>query len=239
MSIYDPLYHGFHVPVVVQAALLAIVLLLVAGMVVRRQLAGAGGGIVPDEGVTLRNLFEVLVDALAGMARDLMGDDWRRYFPIVGSIFVFVLLSNLMGLIPGAGGATSDTNTTSAWAIISFAVYNYIGIKTHGFGYIKQFMGPALFDVTIGGKKYHVRPIAPIMLPLEILLHLARIATLSIRLLANMFADHTVVAVWLSLIPIGIPAIFMGLGLVIAFLQAFVFALLTMIYINMAQAEAH
>jgi len=239
MSIYTPLYEAFHVQVVYQAAALATVLLLAAGLIVKRQLASAGGGVIPDEGVTLRNLVEVLLDALAGMARDLMGDEWRSYFPIVGAIFVFVFLSNLMGLVPGVGGATSDVNTTTAWAIISFVVYNYVGIKTHGFWYINQFMGPSLFDMTIGGKKIHVRPLAPFMLILEIPLHVARIATLSIRLLANMFADHTVVAVWLSLVPIAVPAVFMGLGLVIAFLQAFVFALLTMIYINMAQAEAH
>jgi len=239
MSIYGPLHDSFHVPVVVQAAALAAVLLFVAGLVVRRQLAGAGGGVVPDEGVTLRNFTEVLIDGLAGMARDLMGENWRSYFPLVGSIFVFVLLSNVMGLVPGVGGATSDVNTTTAWAIISFLVYNFIGIKEHGWHYVYQFMGPVLWRPTIGGKTYHVRALAPLMFPLELLLHVARIATLSIRLLANMFADHTVVSVWLSLVPIAIPAIFMGLGLVIAFLQAFVFALLTMIYINMAQAEAH
>ena len=100
-------------------------------------------------------------------------------------------------------------------------------------------MGPVLWQPTIGGKHYHVRVLAPFMLILEIPLHLARILTLGIRLAANMFADHTVVAVWLTLVPVVIPAVFMGLGLLIAFLQAFVFALLTMVYINMAQAEAH
>ena len=239
MSIYGLLHEAYEVPHVVQAAVLAIVLLMAGSLVVRRQLAVAGGGVVPDEGVSLRNTVEVLVDALVGMARDLMGDDWRRYFPVVGSIFVFVFLSNLLGLVPGVGGATSDVNTTTAWAIISFLVYNYIGIKTHGWKYIYQFMGPVLWHAKIGGKEYHVRVLAPFMLLLEIPLHLARVATLSIRLLANMFADHTVVTVWLGLVPPLVPAIFMGLGLVIAFLQAFVFALLTMIYIGLALDEPH
>jgi F-type H+-transporting ATPase subunit a len=206
---------------------------------VRRQLRAANGGAIPDEGVSLRNVVEVVVGALVDMARDLMGEEWRRYFPLVGAIFVFILISNLMGLVPGVGGATSNVNTTTAWAIISFGIYNYVGVKTHGVWYINQFMGPSFFDVKLFGKTFHVRPLFFFFLPLEIFLHLARIGTLSIRLLANMFADHTVVGVWLTLVPIAVPAIFMGLGVVIACLQAFVFSLLTMIYINLAQAEAH
>jgi F-type H+-transporting ATPase subunit a len=145
----------------------------------------------------------------------------------------------VMGLVPGVGGATSDVNTTTAWAIISFLVYNYVGIREHGFWYINQFLGPSFFSVTLFGLKIHVRPLAPLFLPLEIFLHLARILTLSVRLLANMFADHTIVLVWVGLVPVAIPAIFMGLGLLVAFLQAFVFSLLTMVYIGMALEEAH
>ena len=239
MNIYEPLEHAFHIPWVYQAATVAIGLLLVAGVVLRRQIVAAGGGVVPDEGVTLRNVMEVLVDALANLARDVIGEDWRRYFPLVGTIFLFILVSNLLGLVPGLGGATSSINTTTAWALISFAVYNGVGIQKHGFGYIKQFMGPALFDVTLFGRTYHVRPMAPFFLPLDISLHLARVGTLSIRLLANMFADHQVVAVWITLVPLAIPAVFMGLGMLIAVLQAFVFSLLTMIYISMALEDAH
>ena len=227
------------IPWVVQASVLSGVVLLGAGLVVRRQIAASDGGVLPDEGVTLRNVFEVIVDGLASMARDTMGDEWRRYFPVVGTIFGFVLVSNLMGLIPFFAGATSDINTTAAWAIISFAVYNYVGIRTHGFWYINQFLGPSFFETTLFGKHVHVRLLAPIFLVLEVPLHLARILTLALRLLANMFADHTVVGVWLGLVPIAVPAIFMALGLLVACLQAFVFSLLTMIYIGSALEEPH
>ena len=237
MNIFSFLEH--QIPWVVQAALLSGALLVLTGLGVRRQIAAAGGGVVPDEGVTLRNIFEVLVDGLASMARDTMGDEWRRYFPIVGTIFVFILFSNLMGLVPGFKGSTSDVNVTAAWAIISFAVYNYVGIKTHGIWYINQFLGPSFFEMTIMGKHVHVRLLAPVFLILEVPLHFARILTLALRLLANMFADHTVVTVWLGLVPIAIPAIFMGLGVLVACLQAFVFSLLTMIYIGSALEEAH
>ena len=179
------------------------------------------------------------VEGLAGLARDTMGEQWRRYFPLVGTIFLFILVANVMGLVPGLGGSTSDINTTVAWAIISFIAYNVVGIRTHGFWYINQFMGPSFFEVHLFGRHIHVRPLAPLFLPLEILLHFARIVTLAVRLLANMFADHTVVAVWITLVPIAIPALFMGLGLLVAVLQAFVFSLLTMIYIGQALEEPH
>ncbi len=239
MNIYAPLEHAFHIPWVLQASVLAAGLLMLGGLVLRRQIALADGGIVPDEGVTLRNVTEVVVDALASLARDIMGEDWRTYFPLVGTMFVFILVSNLMGLVPGLGGATSDVNTTTAWAVISFGFYNWVGIRKHGFWYVNQFMGPSFFEVKLFGRHIHVRPLAPFFLPLDIFLHLARILTLSVRLLANMFADHTVVAVWIGLLPVAIPAVFMALGLVVACLQAFVFSLLTMIYIGLAMEEPH
>jgi F-type H+-transporting ATPase subunit a len=130
-------------------------------------------------------------------------------------------------------------NTAAAWALISFATYNYVGIRHHGWKYVYQFMGPALLNLNIGGKDYHVRILTPIFFPLELVLHVARIITLTVRLIANMFADHAVVGVWIGIVPIVIPAIFMGLGLFVAFLQAFVFALLTMIYIGQALGEPH
>jgi F-type H+-transporting ATPase subunit a len=237
--IYHFLEEAFDIPWVLQASLLAGALLLGAGVVIRRQIAAAAGGVLPDEGVTIRNVFEVVVDALSAMARDTMGDEWRRYFPVVATIFTFILIANLMNLVPGVGGPTIDINTTAAWAIISFLVYNFVGIRTHGFWYVNQFLGPSFFEVTLFGRKIHVRLLFWFFAPLEVILHLARILTLAVRLLANMFADHTVVSVWIGLVPVVVPAIFMGLGLLVAVLQAFVFALLSMIYIGMALAEPH
>ncbi len=236
-SIYAPLESV--VSVVFQQVALAVILLGGAALSVKRKLAGKDGGVLPDEGVTLRNMIEVIVIQLAELSRDIMGEDWRKHFPLIGTIFFFVLISNLMGLVPGVGGATANVNTTAAWGIISFTYYNYVGIRIHGFKYIYQFMGPALMNVKLGKTTYHVRPLTPFFLPLEIVLHLARILTLAVRLLANMYADHKVVAVWISLVPFAIPAVFMGLGLMVCFLQAVVFALLTMIYIGSASQEPH
>jgi len=237
------IFHWFegvtHVPWVIQAALLAGVLLMLGGLAVRRRLATSDGGVLPDEGFTIRNLLEVLVEWLAGLARDRMGPEWRKYFPLVATMFFFILVSNLMGLIPGFDGSTSDANTTWAWAIMSWVFYTAIGFAKHKHQYLVKFMGPSFFEKEIFGRTVHFRLLIPIFTPLELVLDLARMLTLAVRLLANMFADHTVIAVWLSLVPVVVPAVFMGLGVVICFMQAFVFALLTMIYIGLALEEPH
>lgn len=225
MNIYAPLEHA-GIPWVIQASILAAGLLLFLGWQVRRSLAASGGGLIPDEGVTVRNVLEAMVEGLAHLARENMGPEYRRWFPFVATIFFFILVSNLLGLLPFFEGATSDVNTTTAWAIISFGLYNYVGIRAHGWRYVKQFLGP-------------MPALAPVFLILEPPLHVARIVTLSVRLLANMFADHTIIAVWLGLVPFAIPALFLGLGLIVSVLQAFVFALLTMVYIGLALEESH
>ena len=238
MNLYRIL--GDQILPVYQATALVLIILFAAGLVVRRRLATTEAGLLPDEGFSIRNVFEILVEMMADQGRSIIGEGYRSYFPLVGTIFFFILIGNIMGLVPGLGEpATGNVNTAAAWAIISFTTYNYVGIKKHGFNYISHFMGPAFWQPTIGGKTYHVRVLMPIFLPLEILLHFARVITLTVRLVANMFADHAVVVVWISLVPIVVPAVFLGLGLFVAFLQAFVFALLTMIYIGLALDEPH
>jgi F-type H+-transporting ATPase subunit a len=239
VNVFTYLEHATGLPWVISSALFASALLLVSGLVVRARLTAAQGGLVPDAGFTLRNVFELLMEMLKGLAEQNMGHHWRKYFPIIGTLFFFILISNLLGLIPGFAGATSSADTTWAWAAISFVAHQYVGIREHGFGYIKHFLGPSLFDVNIGGRKIHVRLLAPLYGLIEILSHLSRMFTLAVRLLANMFADHTVVGVWLLLVPAVVPAVFMGLGVLVAFLQAYVFALLSMIYIGLALEEAH
>ena len=142
MSIYGFL-EPVGIPVVIQAALLATIILVLTGLLLKRQLAiAADEGVVPDDGVSLRNVLELLVDAMAGLARDNMGDEWRRWFPLVGTIFFFILVSNLLGLFPGLGGATSYVETTTGWAIITVVVAEFVGMRKHGFVYIKHFLGP-------------------------------------------------------------------------------------------------
>ena len=217
------------------SVLFSAALVVGTGLLVRRQLAASNGGVIPEDGFSFRNAIEMLVEMLVGLARDNMGPKWRSYFPLIGTIFLFILFSNWFGLIPGIDGATSDANTTWAWALISFVAHQYVGIKEHGFGYLNHFMGPVLFEV--GG--FHVRPLAPLYAVIELIGHISRVFTLAVRLLANMFADHTVVGVWLTLVPFVVPAVFMGMGVLVAFLQAYVFAMLSMIYIGLALEEDH
>lgn len=238
MSIYGPL-EQIGIPVVIQSALLAALLLLVTGVAVRRHLGTlTDSGLVPDEGVTLRNLLELGVGTIADLAKDVIGDEYRRFMGLLLTLFTFVLVSNFLGLIPAVGGATSFADTTWAWAVISFGVYNFVGIQKHGIRYVLQFCGPS-FDIPVGGKKIHFPLMFWFFVPLEILLHLARMLTLSIRLLANMFADHLLIGLWLTMLPFLVPTIFLGLGSVVAVVQAFVFTLLTMTYIGMALDEPH
>jgi F-type H+-transporting ATPase subunit a len=232
MNVFHELAHLLHTEWIYLSALTAAGLLILAGLSVRRAVGGENGGVMPEEGLSIRNVIEVIIEGLGDLGESTIGPEWRKYFPVVGTIFFFVLVSNFMSLIPGFLGSTGDSNVTFAWAILSFVVYNYVGIKQHGFKYIQQFQGPAL------GEK-HIRLMTPIFLPLELLLHAARILTLGIRLLANMFADHKVIVIFLGMVPFAIPAIFMGLGMVVSLLQAFVFALLTMIYIGQALEEPH
>jgi F-type H+-transporting ATPase subunit a len=239
MNLFETIAHEISVEWAYLSVLFAAGLLILGSLSVRKSIAAEHGGVVPDEGVTIRNIVEVIIEALGDLGETTIGPEWRRYFPVVGTIFFFVLISNLMSLVPGLLGSTSDANVTFAWATISFLVYNYVGIAKHKWKYIYQFMGPALLNKEIGGTTYHIRVLAPFFLPLEIVLHLARILTLGIRLLANMFADHQVIVIWLGLMPGLVPAVFMGLGMLVCFLQAFVFALLTMIYIGQALEEPH
>ncbi len=234
-SITSPHAVALFVRVLIAAGLLA-----AAGFVIRNRIAATNGGVIPDEGLSLRNVFEVIVEGLVSLARETMGPEWRRWFPFVGAMFFFILISNLMGLIPGVGGATSDVNAAGAWAVISYGLYNYVGIRQHGLKhYLIKYMGPSFYTWHVGGRHIHVRALFWLFFPLETVLDAARMVTLTIRLIANMFADHAVVGVFLLLVPPFVPAIFLGLGILVACLQAFVFSLLTMIYINLALQEAH
>ena len=239
MNIFASLEHATQIPWVFWSSFFTIALLLGTGALVRSRLAAANGGVIPDDGFSVRNLLEMLMEMLSGLARENMGPKWKTYFPMIGAIFLFILVSNLVGLIPSIDGATSSSSTTWAWAIISFVVHQYVGIREHGWSYINHFLGPSLYDLKVGDNTYHLRLLAPLYAPIELLSHLSRVFTLAVRLLANMFADHTVVAVWVGLVPVVVPAIFMGLGVLVSFLQAYVFAMLSMIYIGLALEEAH
>jgi len=173
-----------------------------------------------------QNFFEVIVGGLENFIVDIMGPEGKHYLTLIGSLFLFILVCNLLGLIPGFDSPTANINTTLALALVSFSATHYVGVKRHGFGYIKHFMGP-------------MPALIPLMLPIEIISHFARVMSLTFRLFGNMVAKHKLLLVLALLSPYIAPVPILGLGLLVAFVQAGVFTLLTMLYISGSIEEAH
>lgn len=204
----------------------AVVSLLVVILAILGRLALSSSNIAPEGRLSLKGFFEVVLEFIIGLVKMVMGERGFIYVPLLGSLFIFILLNNLMGLVPGMTPATDNINTTLAIGIFAFVVYNFLGLREHGWGYLKHFLGPFLL-------------LAPLMLPIELVSHLVRPASLGLRLFGNMTGDHAVLGIFLDLVPIGVPVIFYFLGAFVSFIQAFVFTLLTMLYISMATAHEH
>jgi F-type H+-transporting ATPase subunit a len=174
----------------------------------------------------IQNLLETIVGGLENFIVDIMGPEGRHYLSLIGTLFLFILVCNLEGLIPGFDSPTANINTTLALALVTFTATHYIGIKRHGFAYIKHFMGP-------------LWALAPLMLPIELISHFARVMSLTFRLFGNMVAKHKLLLVLALLAPYIAPVPILGLGLLVAFVQALVFTLLTMLYLSGSVEEAH
>jgi F-type H+-transporting ATPase subunit a len=174
-----------------------------------------------------QHIAEMIHEFIGGQAEQVIGHGYQKYQAYVTCIFLFVLLNNLSGLIPGIDAPTTSIMVTLGLAVPTFLYYNYHGIREQGvIGYLKHFCGPVWW-------------MAWLIFPIEIVSHLARVMSLSVRLYANMFAGDLVTMVFFSLIPVGIPVIFLGLHLFVSLIQAFVFMLLTMIYLSLAVAHEH
>lgn len=173
------------------------------------------------------NLLSAILDFWRNVANSLMPEEEaKKHLPFVFSLFVFILTMNLMGLIPGFMPPTMNINTNIGLAIFSFLYYNYWGFKHHGLGYIKHFLGPFL-------------PIAFLYFPIEIISHTFRIVSLSVRLAGNMTGDHTVLEIFTHLTYVVVPVAFLVLGTIVSLVQAFVFSILSLIYIALAIGEEH
>ncbi|WP_420236652.1 F0F1 ATP synthase subunit A [Telmatobacter bradus] len=174
----------------------------------------------------VQQVAEMLHEFIGGQAEPILGHDASHFQAFCTCIFLFVLLNNLLGLIPGVPAPTTSPVVPLGLAVPTFLLYNFMGFKRNGFGYIKQFCGP-------------MPALTPLMFPIEVVSHLARVMSLTIRLYANMFAGDLVTLVFFSLIPVAIPCVFLGLHLFVSIVQAFVFTLLAMIYLSLAVAHEH
>lgn len=207
-------------------ALLVMVGLLLFAIRARQQLASATDAVVPDQGFSARNIAEVVTEFITNLSESVIGHDGPKYVPLFGSLFVFILGSNLIGLIPGFTPPTDNFNVTLALGVVSFVAYNFYGVQAHGVAYLKQFMGPLLL-------------LAPLMIVVELFSHLFRPASLAIRLYGNMFADHLLLGIFTDLTKLFIPVIFYLLGTFVSLVQALVFTLLTMVYVGLAISHDH
>lgn len=174
----------------------------------------------------VQNVMEVVIGALDNLLIETMGPHGKAYFPLIATLGLFILTSNLIGLIPGFESPTSNLNTTVSMALCVFFMTHIVGVKIHGAKYLKQFMGPVWW-------------LTPLMMPIEIVSHLSRPLSLSVRLFGNIQGGHIVLAVLFILVPLLVPLPILILKIFISIIQTLVFVLLSMMYIAGAMEEHH
>ncbi|PLX83069.1 MAG: ATP synthase F0 subunit A [Desulfuromonas sp.] len=196
---------------------------VMAVLIVLALIASRGLKMVPNGS---QNFMESIIGGIEGLIEETMGPKGKTYFPMLATFALFILVSNLIALVPGFYPPTANLNTNAALALTVFAMTHIIGFKEHGPAYLKHFMGPILV-------------LAPLIFIIEIIGHLARPLSLSLRLFGNMYGHEIVLMIFLALVPLLLPVPMMVMGVLIAFIQTFVFTLLAMIYIAGALEEAH
>jgi F-type H+-transporting ATPase subunit a len=175
---------------------------------------------------TLQHVMESIYNVMDTQSEGIIGHTSRRYLSYLITLGLFILFCNLLGLIPFFETPTGSPAVPLGCALVTWIFYHVQGIRANGPGYIKHFMGPVLW-------------LAPLMFLIEICSHLARIMSLTVRLYANMFVGDMVILVFFSMIPIGVPVIFMGLHTFVSLIQTLIFVLLPMVYIGEAVAHEH
>lgn len=217
--------HGIILPTFGLGIHTALMLYVMAAIIVFSLVLKGGLRLVPGKA---QSIVEVIFETFEGLAEEMMGHKGRKLLPFVLTFFLFIFISNVFGLIPGLAPPTANFNTTLALALIVFASTHIIGIKEHGIGYIKHFLGPIWW-------------LAPLMFFIEIFAHIARPISLSMRLFGNMMGHEMLVVVFLILMPYAYPLLAFAtiLGVLVVVLQALIFSILAMAYIGGALEEAH
>ncbi len=174
----------------------------------------------------VQHLAEFIYGFFKNLAHELIGHGYEPFLPFLITLGLFILTCNLLGLVPSLESPTANPSVPLGCAVMSFGYYNFQGIRYHGFLYIKQFLGPVLF-------------LSPLVVLIEIISHLARMLSLTVRLYANIFAGDMLTLAFFSLIPIGAPVVFQGLHLMVSLIQTYIFVLLTTVYLAGAVSEEH
>jgi F-type H+-transporting ATPase subunit a len=215
----EPQYPQAPIPNFVAMEVLVFGLLLITFLLVRSSLSVEKPG-------GLQHMFEGIIGFVEGQSRDVIGPHSEGFTPFLVTMGLFILISNLFGVVPGLESPTASPAVPLGCALCTFVYYQGHGFRHAGIGYLKHFLGPVWW-------------LTPLMLPLEIFGHFVRIMSLTLRLYANMFAGDMVTLVFFSLVPIGLPVVFLGLHIGVAVLQAYIFVLLTTVYLAGAVAEEH
>lgn len=216
-------FHISGIPPHVTYSWVAMIILLSVAVIVRTSLKIVPAGV--------QNFVEVVVEFFMNLAETSIGHMGRFFFPLIATLGMYIFVCNFLGLIPGFEAPTSNINMTASMAIPVFLATHYYGIKINGFGYIKHFVGPMRSIVAL--------PLMILMFFIELIGHLARPLTLSVRLFGNMIAKHKILLILGFLAPWIVPTTILGLGVLVSIIQAFVFVLLTTLYLAGAVEEAH
>ncbi|MGE0786472.1 MAG: F0F1 ATP synthase subunit A [Sandaracinaceae bacterium] len=233
---YDIVHNPGHGANAFLHVLLVLIILSIVGFITFNSVKDTKAALIPEDKLTVRTFVEIMVGAVYGMMKSMMGDKAARFFlPLIGTCAFFILFSNALGLVPGFAPPTSSMSVTLACGAIIFVSTHVFGIKEQGAAnYIKHFAGPIWW-------------LAPLMFPIELISHLVRPMSLAIRLMANMFADHAVLGAFFTLATIAhlsgfvLPIPVLLLGSLVVVVQALVFCLLSTVYISMAieHSEGH
>jgi len=216
-------FHITGIPSYVTYSWVAMVFLLAIGVIVRITIKLVPTGV--------QNIVEAIVEFFLNLAEGSIGEMGRHFFPFLATIGMYILVCNFMGLIPGFESPTSKLNTNASMAIPVFLATHYYGVKMHGLGYIKHFVGPM--------RSIFALPLMILMFIIESIGHLARPLTLSVRLFGNMTAKHMILLILGILTPWIVPTTILALGVLVSIIQAFVFVLLSTLYLAGAVEEAH
>ncbi|HEX6800934.1 MAG TPA: F0F1 ATP synthase subunit A [Candidatus Binatia bacterium] len=222
----------------------AVLLLILFALMARGALARAQDPTIPAAELGSRNIAELIVQLIVSQSDAIIGKAGRKYVPFYGTFFFFILTGNLMGLLPGFGAPTANLNTTIGLALCSFIGYNVIGVREQGMSYFKHFVGPM---TSLPGSSLMAKlAFVPLLLLsvmfffiLELFSHGFRPVSLSLRLFGNMMGDHEVIGAFIGLTKLVVPVAFYLMGTLVSLIQAFVFTLLSMIYVALAVSHGH
>jgi F-type H+-transporting ATPase subunit a len=220
---YETVHH-------VYGAILVLLLLMGLSLYSRAKIANVDKAVVPPKQFGVVAFFEMFLETIMGMMKNVIGPDYKRYVPLIGSLGLFIFFSNIIGLIPGFLPATDNLNTSLACGMVVFLYFNYHGFRAHGAGHVLHLANP------VG--TWWGWFLMPLMLPIEVISLCVRPLSLGLRLAGNMTGDHQVLSVFAGISPILLPLPFYMLGLLICVIQTAVFCILSCVYIGLHTAPA-